>query len=238
MLTVQFRGLDRYIKAMRTLTTRSIPYAIRDTLNTCAFELRKTWQVEQRQAFTMRNKYTERAVRVERAVGLDTRTMFSRTGSVAPYMADQEEGATIRGKAKHKAIPAPAAAGQAPGGGKRTRAVRHALRLSAITVQRTNLGRYGKRRQNAIALAIAQRKGERFVLLNRQKGGGRGLFEVRGGRRTLGMRMLYDLSRGSVRVPPSHTLKRAIAKSHHLFERAAGNAFIRQLKVAKIFATG
>ena len=236
MISITFRGLDRFRKAIRTLESRAIPHAIRDTLNGCAFALRTEWQKTVRSDLTNRNKYTERSIRVDRARGINVRAMVSRTGSVAAYMGDLEEGTTARGKGKHKVIPAPAAAGHAPGAGKRTRVVRQALRISGLQVAKQSLGRYGKRRQNAITLAIAQRKGERFVLLNRQKGSGRGLFEVRaGGRKQLGLRMLYDLSRGSVRVPARHTLKHAIAKATPLFEREGYRAFLRQLKRARIF---
>jgi hypothetical protein len=234
MIHIELKGLNRLKRDVELFSKRAVPHAVRETLNGCAFALQKEWRGEVRQSFTLRNKYTERSIQVDRARGIDTRAMQARTGSIAHYMDEQEEGAIVRGGGKHKPIPGPAAAGQAPGG-KRTRTVRQGLRLSAITVSHSPLARYGKRRQNAIALAIARRKGERFALLNRSKGGGRGLFEVRGGRRTLRTRLLYDVSRGSVRVPAEPTLQRSIRKSQRAFEQAQYLAVLRQLKRHKVF---
>lgn len=236
MIHIRIKGLPELIRGVNAFSKTGVPYAVRDTLNDSAFALRKEWQGEIKRSFTLRNQYTERSIRVDKAQGRDVRSMEARTGSIAAYMAEQEEGATVRGKGKHKAIPAPAAAGQSPGAAKRTRTVRAGLRLSAINVANPAMAGYGKRRQNAIALAIARRRGDRFALLNRAKGKGRGLFEVRGfSKRKVRMRMLYDLSKGSVRVKPEPTLQRSITSSHRAFEQAQAKAFVRQLRRCKVF---
>jgi hypothetical protein len=224
--TSDFKKLHR---DLQTFAKRAFPYAVRNALTGCAFEARKVWQMEIRSTFTNRNAFTERSIRVEKATGVDVRGMKAVVGSVAPYMGDQEHGAVIRGKGKHKAIPGPAAAGLKPGG-QRTKVVRPQFRLGAINVNHPSLARYGRRRQNAVVLAIAIRKGERFALLNRATSRGRGLFEVKGLKRKAKVKLLYNVSKGSVRVKPEPTMRRAVLRSKGTFERITATAMIQQLK--------
>jgi hypothetical protein len=134
----------------------------------------------------------------------------AKVGSVADYMDEQEEGATIRGSGQAQGHPhSLQAAGQA-GGGKRTKLVRGRFYLGAIQVAHPALSG-GRRQQNAIAIAVARKQGKKVVLLNRPKGG-KALFLMGAGtKRKLKTRMLWDVSRGSVRVKPEPTLERSIA---------------------------
>src|SRR5688500_5442350 len=113
MLTVEWKGLKELVRDLKTAREKALPYAVKTSLNTAAFEARKVWQGEIRRSFTNRNAFTERSVLVERASGNDARRMFATVGSTAPYMGTQEEGGTVKGRGKRKAIPGPAAAGQA-----------------------------------------------------------------------------------------------------------------------------
>jgi hypothetical protein len=212
----EIRGIKELVGDLRVARKQAIPHAVRDALNTAAFQGRKDWQGIIRRTFTNRNSFTARSVLVVKAKGTNLDRMEAVLGSVAPYMGDQESGATVRGRGSHKAIPGPVAAGQAPGG-KRTRLVRSGSRLSDIKAIRGK-GK-GSKQRNAIALAMAVRARKKHVLL-RRPGGGQGLFTVSGGRRTwtgkafktksLKLRLLWDVSRRSVRVPPSHTLQRTL----------------------------
>jgi hypothetical protein len=225
--TRDFKKLHDHLERFRK---RAIPYAARDALNGCAFELRKAWQSEIRTTFTNRNKFTERSIRVEKASGVDLKTMQSRTGSVAAYMGDQEGGGTVKGRGKHKAIPSPAAGGGRAGGTSRPKLVSGRYRHGSITVKSPSLAKYGRRRQNAIVLAIAIRKHERFALLNRSKGKGRGIFEVKGLKRKAKTKLIWNVSKGSVKVKPEPTMQRAISASGWRFEKAIYNALLTQLK--------
>ena len=70
---------------------------------------------------------------------------------------------------------------------------------------------HGSRKQrNAIAIAVAQRAGQKVVLLERPSGG-KGLFLLGGGKRSVTTRLLWDMSRGSVHVPAAPTLERTLA---------------------------
>jgi hypothetical protein len=238
VITVDTREFQRLTKDLLTLKRSAMPFAIRDALTSAAFAARAHWQSEIGSAFTLRNKFTVRSVRVDKAKGTQLTGMHAVVGSVAPYMGDQEAGARIKGKGKHKPIPAPGAAGHRAGAGARTRAVRAKYKLSAINVAAPTGGGYGKRRRNAIAIAVAIRRGQKFALLHRSKGSGRGLFEVRPGGRTARTKLIWDVSRGSVRVPPQPTLKRALTKTESQAERIAIKAIERQLTRHRLFRSG
>lgn len=208
MIDVRWKGVDRMLVDLKHFRERAVPHAMRNALNTSAFEGRKLWQEQMRQTFELRNQFTTRSVLVQKATGTQVDSMHALLGSTAPYMGDQEGGATVRGKHGHKPIPGPVAAGQ-PAGSHRTRLVRAARRLSAIKATRAR--EVGERqRRNAIAISIAQRRGQKFALLERPKGG-KGLFLLGGGKRKVTTRLLWDLSRRSVRVRPHPTLERALA---------------------------
>src|SRR6185503_17958101 len=171
----------KVVKDLKTFREKAVPYAVRNALNRSAYAARGAWQEEIRNSFTLRNKYTERAVRYEKATGKDVAGMIAKVGSVADYMDEQEHGASIHANAKHKAIPGPVAAGQTPGG-KRTKLVRAGNKLAALHALRAP-GNTRKQR-NAVALAMSRRAGRDVALLERPKGG-KGLFRLMGGRKRL-----------------------------------------------------
>jgi hypothetical protein len=232
-ITVELRGFERFERDLRRMAKQAIPHAARNALNSSAFETQKRWRAEVKQSFTTRNSFTERAILVDKAKGLNTRAMVAVVGSVAPYMADQEYGGTVRGGGSKKAIPGPVAAGQSPGG-KRTRLVRAPNKLSAIHVRRP-LQRYGKRRRNAVAIAIALSKKDRFVMLERKKGGGRGLFALKGTKRAVRTRLLWDVSKRSVRVRPEPTLQRSMKALDARYPTIWHDALVAQLRRHRVW---
>jgi len=224
-LSVRWNGVDSMLHDLKLFQAKAVPFASRNAVNTSAFEARRQWQGEIKRSFTLRNQYTERSIRVDKAQGLDTRRMFAVVGSLAPYMAKQETGGT-----GSKAIPGPAAAGQAPGS-KRTRVVRAGLRISRLTVQKIRAR--NKRQFNAIAIAMASRRGQKVALLHRP-GGGKGLFEIKGGKRSPTTRLLYAVGHGHDRVPATPTLQRTLNRMEARMPRIMHDALLGELKRHRI----
>jgi len=225
MITVELKGDKRMVGDLAKMRAKAVPYALRNALNTAAFETRVIWQREIKSAFITRNNYTVGSVRVEQA---SVTKLVAKTGSIADFMDEQEEGAVIKGSGKHKAIPTAAAAGQA-GGGKRTRLIRNRFYLGAIQVAHPALSG-GRRQQNAIAIAVARKQGKKVVLLNRPKGG-KALFLMGAGtKRKLKTRMLWDVSRGSVKVKPEPTLERSIAQVKPKLEHMMAASMQQQMQ--------
>ncbi len=205
-MIVELKGDKRMVADLAKMRTKAVPYALRNALNQAAFETRTIWQREIKATFVTRNAYTERSVRVEQA---SITNLVAKVGSVADYMDTQEEGGTVKGKSGHiKAIPTAKAAGQS--GGTRTALVRSRFYLGAIQVAHPAL-RGGRRQQNAIAIAVARKQGKKVALLTRPSGA-KGLFLLGAGtKRKLNTRLLWDVSRGSVRVHAQPTLERSLA---------------------------
>jgi hypothetical protein len=226
MVTVEFHGAKEMVAALKRMRSQAVPYAVRNALNTQAFEARKAWVGFIQRDFVNRNTFTQRSIQVVKAGGLSVANMQSVVGSTAPYMGTQEEGGTVRGKGAHKAIPAPTAAGL-PAGSRRTKLVRARFYLGAINAQHPAL--VGSRKQrNAIAIAVARRAGLKFALLERPSGG-KGLFLLGGSKRQPTTRLLWDVSRGSVQVPGAHQLERTLAHVLTQSERVHMDALVQQL---------
>lgn len=215
---------------LRKFRETALPYAVRNALNRSAFHARAQWQQEIESSFTLRNAFTMRSVRYTKATGKDVGSMVAVVGSTASYMDEQEKGATIPGRGRHKPIPGPVAAGQAPSG-KRTKLVRAGNKLSALHVQR--VAGANRRQRNAVALAMARRSGARVALLERPTGG-KGLYRLFGGKRKPQARLLWDLSRSSVKVRPEPTLQRTLKRIQPRLAEIHRDAVVEQLRRHKI----
>lgn len=228
MPIVQIRGVQEVVRDLRRMREKAVPYAMRNALNTSAFEARAIWQAEIRSSFTNRNQYTARSVLVERAsIG----NMVARVGSTAAYMGKQETGGTVTGGSGRKPIPAPTAAGL-PAGSKRTKLVQGRYYLGKLQVAHPAL-RGNRKQRNAIRIAVAQRAGQRVVLLERPHGG-KGLFLIAGRKRSPVMRLLWDVSHASVHVPAMPTLERTLAAIQPKLEHIHLAALFEQLRRAGI----
>lgn len=202
-ITVSTRQIAELAKRFDQLGERAIPFAMRNTLNAVAFDARSEWIKRIKRSMTLRNRYTEKSVRVERVSRQVIEHMESRVGSGLEYMAKQEEGGQERAKGKHGVpIPTSSAAGQARKTRPRTKLVRQKNYLSAIHLRR---GLTGSRKQrNAAAIRLARKNAGGVVYLDLGKR--KGLFSVPSGPRAK-PRMLYDLSSKTVRVRARPTLE-------------------------------
>jgi hypothetical protein len=221
------RGAKEMARDLKTMRLRAFPYAVRNTLNTAAFEARRIWQAEIRASFTNRNQYTVRSIQVERvAGGSDPQRMVARVGSTTDFMGKQEKGGTVTGKSGRKPIPGPVAAGLAPGA-KRTRLVRARFHLGAIKAPHPTLT--GSRHQrNAIAIAVALREGSKRAVLERP-GGRKALFIVGGTPARPTTRLLWDVSRSSVKIKPQPTLQRTLTAIGPKMEHMMQASLLQQL---------
>lgn len=231
MLKVEFRGADELLEDLRTFRLKAVPYAARDTVNSAAFAARRIWSEEIRKTFTTRNTFTAgAALRVDKASLGKVETIKAVVGSIADYMPRQEGGAVVTGRGQHKGIPGPAAAGQAPGA-HRIRPIRNANRLSAIRAIHAAKGATRQQR-NAVAIAMAKRRGTKYVLLERPKGG-KGVFLIGGGKRKTTTRLVWDLSRRSVRIDPHPTLGPTLKRIEPMYPRLMEESLLKQLRFHK-----
>src|SRR5690606_35183528 len=191
--TVEWRGLEKLQRDLELFAKKAIPYAARETLNSLAFERQRNWQSELKKSFILRNQFTVRSIRVERARGLNIRTMEARTGTIAPYLADQEEGATHVKRGKH-GEPLPAAA---PGARKsRKRLMPRTKRIGRIRIL-TRAGGSPSRKIGAAVAMAKKRGGKQFACLRISRAR-RGIFEINPHAKQRGVRKVWDLSKPMV----------------------------------------
>lgn len=200
-------GLQQLRRSLSIYARRGLPHAGRNALNGIAFAAREEWQRQAASKMTLRNTWTTRSMRVVKARGINLRGMESVVGSVADYMATQEDGGVERKRGKHGvSIPTSVASGEGRGANPRQRLVRRPNRLGSIQLA----ARPGKtsRQRNAIAISQARASGRKYVFLD--LGRRRGIFRVSGGKRRPKIDMVWDLTRPTVRIPATHTLQRTL----------------------------
>lgn len=210
----------------------AVPFATRRALTASAFETRSEWQRTMEREFTLRNQFTKRSVRVDKARGLDVRTMEAAVGSIAPYLFDQEYGTVERSQGKHgKPIPTAVAAGQAMGARPRTRPVRRPHWLPNIRLSQRSRTAATRRQKNAMSIRRARDSGRKFVFLELDDK--KGIFKIMGGRR-MRMRMIWDMSEPAVRVPASPTLQPALKSVEGKLLDIHYDALLEQLRRHRI----
>lgn len=233
MLKVDTRQLQKLERHLETYAKKAVPFAVRNGLNTTAFEARKQWVTELKSTFVLRNTWTERGLRVDKATGRTVANMQSAVGSIRDYMAEQEQGSTQQKRGKHGVpVPMSGASGQGKKS-KRTRSVRRANYLSAMTVAKRVGGI--RQRRNAVAIALAAKSGGVAYL---DMGRRRGLFSVTGRKKGVRLRLLYDLSHATITSKPRPTLANTL---HHLAPKLPGiqrDALLAELKRHRILWYG
>jgi hypothetical protein len=233
-LQVDTSDVKRLSRDLETLSKKSAPYAMRNALTDVAFDARGEWSDQMRSSMTLRNTYTQRSLGVRKASGTNLRTMQSQVGSRLDYVAEREAGSTHVAHGKHGVpIPTSSAAGQGLRA-KRTRVVQRANYQTAIHLNQRGIGaatRRGRQQRNAVTIAMAQRKGNRFVFLD--LGRRKGIFKLTNSKRKP-VRMVYDLSRKSIRTKPNPMRARAIAVSAPRLPGFLAARLVQQLRYHRI----
>lgn len=232
MIDLKWKGARRLERDLQTFAKTAVPHAVRNALNTQAFEARRAWADEAKDSLTLRNTFTVRSLRVEKARGTKLETMQSRVGSVAPYMGKQEIGGQETAGGKHGVtVPTPVASGEGRGARPRRRLVRRPHKMSRINL--AGRGQKGSRQQrNAIALSMARRAGRKHVMLEGRRR--IGIFRISGGKRTR-IDMVWHLTRkATAKVPPNPMLQRALASTERKMPGVYERAFVEQLRRRRI----
>lgn len=234
VITVDFSEVEELTRRLEKLNERGFPHAVRMALNDSAFKGRELYRQEMRSSMTLRNRFTEGSVRVQKARGMKPRRMESAVGSIQPYMRTQEEGGTERKRGKvGVAIPTSVASREGRNKRPKRRIVR---RMSQHGLGRIELARRtgkGRKQRNAIAIAEAKRRGRKHVFLD--LGRRKGIFRVGGGRRSVRIDMVWDLSRRQVRIPKNPMLRRATTRVGAFLPRIHEEALRTQINAVLIF---
>lgn len=217
---------------LEKLKSRALPFATRHTLNEAAFIALKKSRRFIRREFTLRNKFTERSIRVKKARTLNIRRQISIVGSIADYMETTEFGGIKQSKGKEGVpIPTSYAAGQ-QGAIPRTRLPRRPNRLANIRIAKTRFKNV--RAMNVAKIKVAAQSGHKYIFLNLARS--KGIFKVVGGKRKQRIKMVWSLKRKTIRSPAKPWLKPNMEATVPLIPRIYIKSLQFQLKRLRIMS--
>lgn len=237
-LSLDNREIREVAGALFDLRKKGLFHAVRETLNDTALLGKHAVTEKIRSVFTLRNQWTVGGVRSTRAFGATIADLQSSVGHLNPYMASQETGFDKTAKGAHGfPIPSPAAAGQGQSP-RRTRPIRRPNYLSAITFSKRPIGKTHKQ-QVAIAIRMAQKKGERYAYLPIQRAPG--IYRISGKRRAR-LTLLYSLRDRHIITKPHKWLEEpaetAAASMPDTFTRRAKAAIAETIRRRNLKAGG
>ncbi len=100
---IEVRGDWKKLEAQLGEFARQVPFALATALTATAKDAQQTLKDELPKHFTMRSKWTQKGIRIQRA---DKRTLTAKVGSREDYMARQAKGGNKKARGKEVAVPA------------------------------------------------------------------------------------------------------------------------------------
>ena len=237
MLRVTMRDIQSLEADMRTFASEAMPYATRSTVNTTAFRGRKIAARVIDQRMITRNRFTMRSVQVEPTKTLNVDKQASKLGSTQEYMAVQETGGARVAEGRFGVpIPTSYAANQGMSQRPRTRLPTRRRRTANIKLMPGGDERFvSKRQEITVKTLMARRAGYKFVFIDARPYGARGIYELVGRERNMKMRMVYNLDRKTVQIPPNPWLSDTVERVERLVPEIYFSALRFQLDRRGLF---
>jgi len=256
-VVVDTREIESFAKKLGTLPKQALPSAVRNTLNSLAFDVKqRSLPISARKNFENRSKNFFKAnSAVKQATGFNLQTMHSvvgmsedrlqnkKTNYAVKDLEQQEEGGTID---KRSFVPMK----QARTGNSNNKTVRVPNRMQAIkgkkiTGMSSRIGKGGnnKKQQFIRAAIYARTKEDGYVLGNKTAKGGQTLFRVdrfdhniKTKKARFKFTPLYNVQAGrKVKVKATHFMEEAAKhttkKTNAIFKKASEFQFQKHLKV-------
>lgn len=211
-IEADFREIVALERDLNRMYGKAVPFANLQAINAGAFEGRKIWHGHMGRLLTLRNRYTERSVRVEKARGLNVGRQRAVLGSVADYMDEAEFGEVKRPEPgrRYLSIPTTVASGEGRGIKPRRKAVRAPSKLGRISLSRRKARGMTTKQRNFVAVKEAVEKREKFVRLTLDRGGREGVARITGGKRNPKVDVVHAMQRDPIRVRATPTLAPAV----------------------------
>ena len=240
MIGMDDRQLKQYERDLKTFHRRAYPFATRNTVNGAAFTAQRFGRENIENNMVTRNKFTVRSVRVKKATGLVVRKQEAVTGSIAPYMDEQEFGGRTNLSGKHRTrIPTSFASGEGENSRPRRRLPRNVNKLRNIRLRRAGAQQWRTRRQRAFLTALAAANDRQKFVFWEGAGGNddsRGIYRVYGKRRRRGrytrvrMKMVYNMRRKPSIIPKNPWLGPATDRTVKLIPSIYRRQLFKQLR--------
>lgn len=232
------KGIRKFERTLEKANQTAIPFAVKQTLDSLAFETRTAAQDIINKKMITRNTFTTRSVQVVKVKGLQIKRMESRTGSTADYMETQEFGGVKKRQGKKGTpIPTSIASGEGKGVIPRRKVVRSMHKLSKIRLNKKSAKRYASKKQEIFLRAKeAIESGSKYIYL--EDGDKRAIYRIKGrrvgkGRRKISglrMEMIHNLSHTSVIIPRNPWLDPAVKATVPKAQKIYKQQLVRQLR--------
>lgn len=209
------RDVKRLEKTLKSIARHGGRFAMSATLNTAAFDTRKTALHIIDKKFTLRNGWTKRSVRVNKA---STRVLSSSVGSTEDYLRKQELGATeTAAGGKGVAIPTTYASGEGENSRVRKRLPRKANNVRNVRLKGLKRKAKGRKARNVVKVKSAAASTNKVIYMRTHRGPG--LFRVVGGKRRPKVKQILDLSKKSIQIKKKPWLRPAATRHRKLIPR-------------------
>ena len=233
-ITVDTDKIKQFESDLKTFAARAYPFATKNTINQAAFSAREGYIANARGSMQLRSRFTERSIRVDQARTLNVGRQSAIVGSTAPYMDEQEFGATIRKSGKTGVpIPTSVASGEGEGVQPRRRMVPRSRRLGNIALRNKSVKAKTRGQKNFLKVKETAKSGRKFVFLDLQKHPG--IYRVTGGVRNPQVKLIHDMSRESVVIPRNPMLAPAVKDAERIMPFLYEQSLIFQLKRQRLF---
>lgn len=234
MFKVDTEAIKQMESDLKEFAIKAYPFATKATLNKAAFEGRERIQAGMRKKFIIRNKFTLNSIRVEKARGSIVKNHEAVVGSVAPYMDDQEFGATKTKRGKHGvAIPTTVASGEGRGTRPRRRVARGANKKRNIRLTKARVKAKSRNQEIRASVLHAAATKKRFVFLRMSKHPG--IYKVTGGKKRPKIDLVHDMSKKSVRIPRTGIVLAATRAVERSMPEMYHKALVFQMKRHDLF---
>lgn len=233
MFSIKTDEINKLEDDLRQASKRTIPYATRNTVNKMAFVGMRIAKHHVNKNLTLRNKWTEKSIRVQTTKTLEITRQASVLGSTEDYMEDQEFGATKRRKGKEGvSIPTGYASGEGRTPKPRRRLPRGRNQLRKIKLHNRRTGGKTKKQEILIRVRQAVKTGNRYIYLDTHRT--KGIFRVLSGTKKnpqkARLEMVYSLEHASVRIPRDPWLFPSVQKVKPHIPRIYAKSLEFQLK--------
>jgi len=228
-----FKEIDELVDDLNKLKRSAYPKATRNTLNKAAFSAQRIARKDIGGGMTLRNKFTQRSILVDKARGLNPRNQIALVGSTADYMETQEFGGSKSRRGKVGiGIPTGYSSGEGENATPRKKLPRRPNQVANIRLSARKPRARSRKRRNIAKVRLARQTNSRFVFLHLRRS--KGIFKVVGGKRNPKIKMVHNLSKTRVRIPKNPWLRPAAEKAQRLmpsFFRESLNAEINRLNL-------
>ena len=220
MFTVISHDAKEMERDLKAFAHRAYPFATRNTLNDAAFANQRLAKEDIRRDLTLRNKFSERSIQVDKARTLNVARQSAHIGSTAIHMERLEFGEHKTGGKRGVAIVTAYSANQR-GANPRTKMPVGANKLARIALSRKHKGK-NRRQSNLIKVRTAAASSNKFVFMDLGKK--QGIFRITGGKRKPKVQMVADMSERTTTVKPypwlRPTFDRVIPMMPSMYEKS------------------